>query len=1009
MLSNVTKESIHEVFERCGSENASEQFKQNGGLEPYVSAFKTDLTNGLSHEERASNFAQRKEKWGVNVLPDPPKESWCHMFISCFEDLMLKILIISAVLSVILTSVFPPNGKLTVEDYIDTISIFIAVFLVAIVQTQTNYAQQKSFMEIHKLKNEYTISVIRCGEETQIMNTELLVGDILTLKNGDRVAADGFYIRGHNLKVNNSQETGESCAVSVDETKPWVLGGGAVESGDAQVLVAAVGPHSQSGSRMMDIQDLEEQQGKSPLEKKLDKVAVMLTYIGLAGALLTFIVLLVFWIIDVVKKKKELGKFNYSWLNDLVHKFMIGVTIFICAVPEGLPLAVTLSLGFSMKKMMKDNNFVRHLNACETMGGATTICSDKTGTLTQNKMTVVKFYMDGQTQGQNPSLPPDIKDIFTESIAINTTAFMATVEGKSEMQYIGSSSECALLQMLPHYGVDYKQVRDANPSVIIHEFSSARKKMSVVIRKNNIFRAYAKGAPDFVLKGCTHYLDHNGNVNNLNEESRTKILEAVSSFADDSLRTMLLAYRDIDAQEKQPEWDDPTFIESDLTVIALVGIQDPLRPEVKHAIEQCNRAHVVVRMVTGDYINTARAISRECGILTGDSIAMLGEEFAKKSKLELIDILPKLRVLARSSPRDKLRLVSLLMEAGEVVAVTGDGSNDSPALKKANVGLSMGLCGTELAKMASDIVILDDNFNSIVSALKWGRCVYDNVRGFLQFQLTVNFAAMIIAFLGSCVLHNSPLKTIQLLWVNLIMDSLGALALATRGPSEALLNRPPYGESDGLISNIVFRNIFGHVAYQLAILFLILFGAKTVFHINELDDDLQERHTSTLVFNTFVYCQVFNLINARVAGQDMSVLDGLFTNPFFLIIFFSIGGVQAILVELAGSAFVTIHLSWKEWLICLGFGAGELIIGVILRCIKLPDKTTYKLNALRAQRRDQMKAYYANVPSEKQWEMSILDDTKSIPKSESKGEFEMNQPNVLAQKGKDGIEEPLIV
>ena len=332
--------------------------------------------------------------------------------------------------------------------------------------------------------------------------------------------------------------------------------------------------------------------------------------------------------------------------------------------------------------------------------------------------------------------------------------------------------------------------------------------------------------------------------------------------------------------------------------------------------------------------------------------------------------------MARSSPNDKLRLVQLLMEAGEVVAVTGDGSNDSPALSQANVGLSMGMCGTELAKMASDIVILDDNFNSIVSALKWGRCIYDNVRSFLQFQLTVNFAAMFIAFIGSCVLENSPLKTIQLLWVNLIMDSFGALALATRGPSDALLNRPPYGESDGLISNVLLRNILGHVIYQSAVLLLILFGAKKIFNINEVDKTAEERHISTLVFNTFVYMQVFNLINSRVAGQDMSVLDGILSNPFFIIIFLGIAIIQAILTELAKSAFVTVHLNWKEWLICLGFGLFSLVVGFILRLIRLPDRTTEKLQKLREDRKNYIKEFYKDVPGEQQWSMSSLTEKK---------------------------------
>jgi Ca2+-transporting ATPase len=500
---------------------------------------------------------------------------------------------------------------------------------------------------------------------------------------------------------------------------------------------------------------------------------------------------------------------------------------------------------------------------------------------------------------------------------------------------------------------------------VLHEFSSARKKMSTIIGHQGRFRAFVKGAPDFVLRGSTAYLNSKGEVVELTQEVRDAYLAKVAAFSDLALRTLLICYRDFDVAERQPEWDDPANVESDLTVIALVGIEDPLRPEVIGAIQSCDTAGVTVRMVTGDFINTAKAIATQCGILKPGGIAMLGEDFAGKSKTDLVDILPRLQVLARSSPRDKLRLVTLLMEAGEVVAVTGDGSNDSPALKKANVGLSMGMCGTELAKMASDIVILDDNFQSIVSALKWGRCVYDNVRGFLQFQLTVNFAAMGIAFIGSCALEESPLKTIQLLWVNLIMDSLGALALATRAPSEALLLRPPYGESDGLISNVLLRNIIGSVTYQLAVMLLAMFGAHTVFGLED-----NSRMVSTFVFNTFVFMQVFNLINARVAGQDMSVLDGILTNPYFIVIFFSIAIMHVILSHFASSAFQTDKVDFKFWGYSVAFGAGELIVGLFLRMVRLVDHTAEKLDALRRLRRDQIKKFYEGVPGPQQWEMN---------------------------------------
>lgn len=970
---SVTSQQIISLFERSNLEG----LQQLGGVEGLANAFNTDLKTGLPDSEKPSNYQARRQKYGVNILPDPPKQSWCSMFLDCFRDLMLKILLISAVLSLILTSIFPPGGKLKFTDYIDTISIFVAVLIVSIVQTQTNYSQQKAFLEINKLKNEFNVTVIRGGVEQQILNTELLVGDLINLKNGDRVPADGIYVSGHNLKINNSQETGESVAVSINEAKPFCLGGGAVESGDAHVLIVAVGEHSQSGVIMMNIQKMSAQREQSPLEKKLDRVAVVITYIGGTGALLTFVVLLIFWIVDIVRD----GWYN-GRLNDLVNRFMIGVTIFICAVPEGLPLAVTLSLGFSMKKMMKDNNFVRHLQACETMGGATTICSDKTGTLTQNKMTVVKFFMDGVDTEGNPELSQDIQDLLVESIAINSNAYMTVKDGSSIPEYVGSSSECALLQMLPNYGADYKKIREEYPIVILHEFDSTRKRMTTIVNKKGQHRAYEKGAPDFVLKQCNRYITNSGEIKDLDEKTRQAFNDHISSYADLALRTMLLAYREIGSQGERvnQEWNDPENVEKDMIVFCLVGIQDPLRPEVIHAINQCKTAKVLVRMVTGDYINTARAIARQCGILSDDGIAIMGEEFSSRSKVDLVEILPRLQVMARSSPRDKYRLVSLLMEAGEVVAVTGDGSNDSAALKKANIGLSMGLCGTELAKMASDIVILDDNFNSIVSALKWGRCIYDNVRGFLQFQLTVNFSAMIIAFVGSIALKESPLKTIQLLWVNLIMDSLGALALATRSPTDALLLRPPYGESDGLISNILVRNIAGQVVYQMIFLFLILFAPSKIFGIAEADENDQSIHVSTMVFNTFVYFQVFNLINSRVTSNDLSIFDGLFSNWVFLLIFFGIGCLQAIITEFGGTAFETTHLRWDEWLVSLALGFGSLFIGAILRAIKMKDKTTEKLNALRAQRKEQMKRRYAGMSVEQQWDLDYVpekdDDNK---------------------------------
>ena len=1022
-MTGLSNEEILEMFDRKNME----MYNGQGGVEGFARQLEVDLETGLGEDEAADGYKNRKEKWGLNVLPDPPKESWCSMFIGTFEDLMLQILLVAAVVSLILTAAIPEtrNG---VEHYIETISIFIAVLIVSVVQTQVDYSQQASFLEINKLKNSYDVNVIRQGHEVQIKSTEVLRGDILSLKSGNAIAADCLYIRGQDLKVNNSSQTGESDAIPVNANMPFIYGGTAVETGFGHALVVAIGEHTRSGDMMKKIQDLESEKKseKSPLQVKLNGVAKILTYIGAIGAIITFIVMLGFWSKDVDDIRNNRPGRRYDGLSlmwgELVNHFMTAVTIFICAVPEGLPLAVTISLGFSMKRMMHDQNFVRHLNACETMGGATAICSDKTGTLTQNKMTVVRFYQIGSPaqSGTNPTIDnKDILDLFVKGVAINSTAYQTKtseikkvgkkMEKIEKVEFVGSSSECALLQLLEPWGYDYEKVRKETNVLHVHEFSSARKKMSTIVKEGDVVRAYMKGGPDFCLGLCTHYLDAKGERLEITEEVKQQILDQVTVFAQDSLRTMLIAYRDLGSEFKE-EYKDPTTVECDLTVLAIVGIQDPLRPEVIKAVENCRRAGVVVRMVTGDFIATAKAIAKECGILdeSQGETAIEGQEFAKLDKIELLEKVPKIRVMARSSPMDKLRLVSFLMEAGEVVAVTGDGSNDSPALKQADVGLAMGRCGTELAKMASDIVILDDNFNSIVSALKWGRCVYDNVRGFLQFQLTVNFSAMFIAFVGAIALHDSPLKTIQLLWVNLIMDSFGALALATRGPSDDLLNRPPYGRGDQLLNNLLLRNIIGHVVYQIIVLLLCLFGIFDVFKLKHLtpdsdqtQDDVDELLTSGFLFNAFVYMQVFNLPNSRLSGPNMKFFEGLFTNIYFDLIFIGIAVVQAIIIQFCGPAFKHEALDWKGWVISLAFGVGSLIIGFLLRLIPLKDHTSDNLNALRERRSQQIRDVYTGMSFEEQFKRHIGSSGKVLLEGEKDEASDSSDNSASGKKKKD--------
>jgi len=986
MLSN---EVILQMFDRRDMEILNSQ----GGVQGFATNLGVNLDIGIDDREKEDGYWDRINKYGQNILPDPPTKSWCEMFGDAYQDLMIKILLIAALFSLILTILVNHDHF---QEYIEPLSIFLAVLIVSTVQAHTNYSQQKAFLEINKLKNSYDVNVIRGGKEIQIKSTEVLKGDILSLKSGDAVSADCIYFMGQDLKVNNSSQTGESVPISISEKDPFIYAGSAIETGFGRALVVSIGQYTRSGEMMIKIQDIEQESEKSPLEQKLDIIAVNLTWIGAFGATLTFIVLFIFWVIDY-RENSSIPNALTFYLNKLVDKVMTAITIFICAVPEGVPLAVTLTLGFSMNKMMDDQSFVRHLSSCETMGGATTICSDKTGTLTQNKMTVTAFYQIGSTPCENMNtINQNVIDIISNSIANNSTAFETTktktmiiddiVQSYSYQEYVGSSSECALLQLLSDWKKDYRSIRENSRKLYVHEFNSERKRMSTLVQEENNIRLYFKGGSDFSLPYCSHYMDERGDIHELTQERIVELRNQISSFASDSLRTMIIGYRDFRGEEFNEDMKIAGNVENNIVIIALVGISDPLRPEVKNAVKACRDAGVIVRMVTGDYIGTAKSIAKECGILdeSKGEIAIEGSEFAKMDKIQLLDILPRLRVMARSSPMDKYRLVSYLMEMGEVVAVTGDGSNDSPALKQADVGLSMGKCGTELAKMASDIVILDDNFNSIVSALKWGRCVYDNVRSFLQFQLTVNFASMFVAFFGSIILQETPLKTVQLLWFNLIMDSLGAIALATFPPTESLLKRKPYGRSDSLISNIIARNIIGQVIYQVIVLLVILFAYSKWFNLPVVSatdpnnflsvieaKETNQRLVSAVVFNTFVFMSIFNFLNSRLVSQDKGYFEGLFSNVYFISIFFGIIVIQVIIMLYGGRAFAIEKLSKKGWIISLSFGLSTIIIGFFIRLIHIEDRTQENLDKMRLERRVLLEKEYTGLSYQEQFRRRI--------------------------------------
>uniref|UniRef100_A0A8C0CXQ5 Calcium-transporting ATPase n=1 Tax=Balaenoptera musculus TaxID=9771 RepID=A0A8C0CXQ5_BALMU len=801
----------------------------------------------------------------------------------------------------------------------------------------------------------------------------------------DLLPADGILIQGNDLKIDESSLTGESDHVKKSLDKdPLLLSGTHVMEGSGRMVVTAVGINSQTGiiftllgaggeeeekkdekkkekknkkqdgaienrnkakaqdGAAMEMQPLKSEEGgdgdekdkkkanlpkkeKSVLQGKLTKLAVQIGKAGLLMSAITVIILVLYFVIDTfwVQKRPWLAECTPIYIQYFVKFFIIGVTVLVVAVPEGLPLAVTISLAYSVKKMMKDNNLVRHLDACETMGNATAICSDKTGTLTMNRMTVVQAYINEKHYKKIPepeAIPPNILSYLVTGISVNcayTSKILPPEKEGGLPRHVGNKTECALLGLLLDLKRDYQDVRNEIPEEALYKvytFNSVRKSMSTVLKNSDgSYRIFSKGASEIILKKCFKILSANGEAKVFRPRDRDDIVKTViEPMASEGLRTICLAFRDFPAGEPEPEWDNENDIVTGLTCIAVVGIEDPVRPEVPDAIKKCQRAGITVRMVTGDNINTARAIATKCGILHPgeDFLCLEGKDFNRRIRnekgeieQERIDkIWPKLRVLARSSPTDKHTLVkgiidSTVSEQRQVVAVTGDGTNDGPALKKADVGFAMGIAGTDVAKEASDIILTDDNFTSIVKAVMWGRNVYDSISKFLQFQLTVNVVAVIVAFTGACITQDSPLKAVQMLWVNLIMDTLASLALATEPPTESLLLRKPYGRNKPLISRTMMKNILGHAFYQLVVVFTLLFAGEKFFDIDSgrnapLHAPPSEHYT--IVFNTFVLMQLFNEINARKIHGERNVFEGIFNNAIFCTIVLGTFVVQLI-------------------------------------------------------------------------------------------------------------------
>ncbi|KAL3691034.1 hypothetical protein R1sor_004685 [Riccia sorocarpa] len=903
--------------------------KQCGFVKGVAEKLKVRAGEGVSEDE--ADIQERKEVFGTNTYPEKPPKGFFVFVWEAMQDLTLMVLAICAVIS--LAVGIPTEG--IQEGWYDGAGIGFSILLVVFVTAASDYQQSLQFRDLEAEKKKIFIQVTRNKCRKRVSIYDLVVGDIVHLSIGDQVPADGLLMEGHEMTIDESSMTGESMPRhKTVENDPFLLSGTKVQDGEGKMLVTAVGMNTEWGHLMATLG--EEGDTETPLQVKLNGLATFIGKLGLFAAILTFTVLLIRFLV-----KKYVNEGLLQWGGEdavaIVNFFAIAVTIIVVAVPEGLPLAVTLTLAFAMKKMIHDKALVRHLAACETMGSATTICSDKTGTLTTNKMVVVKAWVAGavrEIQNLKTELSPRVQDLLVESIFVNTSGDVGDPDKDGKPSLLGTPTETAVLGLGVALGGNFREVRSDVDIIKVNPFNSTRKKMGVLLRgADGNHRAHWKGASEIVLDICDRYLDEEGNEEPLDDDKRKTLESTIKQFADEALRTLCLGFKTVEKHHHNFGREVP---EDHFVCLAIVGIKDPVRPGVPGAVKLCHGAGINVRMVTGDNLNTARAIARECGILTEEGEAVEGPDFRNWSDEEMKSRIPKIQVMARSSPTDKHTLVKWLKAMGEVVAVTGDGTNDAPALKEADIGMAMGIAGTEVAKESADVVILDDNFTTIVVVGKWGRSVYTNIQKFVQFQLTVNIVALFINFTSACFTGEAPLTAVQLLWVNLIMDTLGALALATEPPNDDLMKKPSTGRHSKFITNVMWRNIIGQVIYQLIVLSVLQYGGVKLLHLTGDEEEIQLR-LNTMIFNSFVFCQVFNEMNAREM-EKINIFAHTLDNWIFLLVISFTVAFQIVLVTFLGKFAHTVPLTLQQWGISVGIGAVSLIIAVVTKFVPVPSR-----------------------------------------------------------------------
>lgn len=849
---------------------------------------------GLTEETKKLSL----EKYGKNSFT---KEKGISLFGKILESLkepMILMLIFAGLIAIGVNTVNYLNGGHF--DIFECLGIFIAISLSVIITVVMEGKSAKAFEALNKINEDIRVKVIRNGNLEIINQKDLLVGDIAFIETGNKLPADGRLLESVSLHIDESALTGESetveknCnAIFTDEKIPvaervnMAYSGSFVATGNGKMVITSVGDSTEFGKIARELSSTKKT--STPLQEKLAELGKKIALIGIFAAAIVFIIQLINFI--------RIGEANFVNISEA---FITSIVLIVASVPEGLPTIVAVSLSINIIKMAKQNALVKKMVACETIGSVNVICSDKTGTLTENKMTLNKLYINGEYIE-----PENIKNKkIIENFCINSTADINYKD--NTIKFLGNPTECALLVGANKSGFNYKEIREKSKIIFEYPFSSDTKNMTTVAEINGEYFVFTKGSPEKIISMC-----------DINEEEKKDIEKTIEKFQDEAKRVIAFAHKTVSASVENNRAD----LENNLIYDGFVAISDPVRKEVYDAVNQCRSAGINIKMLTGDNIVTARAIARELKMLNENSLIFEAKDIEAMNDEELKNNIDKISVIARSTPTIKMRVVNTIKSMGNVVAVTGDGINDAPAIKNADVGVAMGITGTEVSKEASDIVLLDDSFATIVKAVQWGRGIYDNFQRFIQFQLTVNFASVIVVLLSTLTGLKAPFTAIQLLWINIIMDGPPAIALGLEPIRGDLMNRKPTKRN----ANIVTKKMFGKIIYS-GIIMIILFMIQSKLNIL----NVAENERSTVLFVMFVMFQIFNSFNSRELGFD-SIFKHFFDNKLMLFSMLGTFILQILAVQYAGGFFNTIPLSFNAWIKIIGMAFIVIIASEVLK------------------------------------------------------------------------------